>query len=374
MTVVNHFSPRHRSDEGEDQLDSQAATPSGIATPQPDPSDKRLPGIAHNYFGQVGPQSPTREDGGGGAAMAEEVTREGCTSGGRCMPRPALSTPPDEEGDDVESEVPRGEPCAGCKARLGYPTPPASEASKEGRSCSRERIEEHQRPPRPSLAGDYTADKRPLPRSRRHTAGIKSLSSFVSHAPHVVETSVVHASTPPNTPTRSRHVSALSALTASLETAKLTNPVASPRKKSTPPHTPHSPRALSKSNGAEISPTRSQPEVNVSAPKGKLFVQITEARGLRPSYDPYIVCVFEWNEYISKGPKEDVAQVEDTKPREDLLGGVPIKRSISDMGRSIAIPMKSRQSSTTSLTEQQKSGKTMSKQVTDPRWEQDAIL
>jgi len=27
---------------------------SGIATPQPDPSDKRLPGIMHSYFGQVG--------------------------------------------------------------------------------------------------------------------------------------------------------------------------------------------------------------------------------------------------------------------------------------------------------------------------------
>ncbi|CAL3964442.1 unnamed protein product, partial [Diplocarpon coronariae] len=25
---------------------------SGVATPQPDPSDKRLPGIMHSYFGQ----------------------------------------------------------------------------------------------------------------------------------------------------------------------------------------------------------------------------------------------------------------------------------------------------------------------------------
>ena len=53
------------------------------------------------------------------------------------------------------------------------------------------------------------------------------------------------------------------------------------------------------------------------------------------------------------------------------MGGVPIQRSGSDMGRSIAIPMKSRQSSTTSLDDHKdfKNGR-----VTNPRWDHVAVL
>lgn len=111
--------------------------------------------------------------------------------------------------------------------------------------------------------------------------------------------------------------------------------------------------------------------------KGKLYVNITEARGLRPSHDPYVVAVFEWNEYISRGPKAEAVNVEGQEiknSREDMLGGMPMpmQRTISEMGRSMAIPMKSRQGSTTSLTDQKsfKSGK----EVTDPKWDNEAIL
>jgi protein-serine/threonine kinase len=60
------------------------------------------------------------------------------------------------------------------------------------------------------------------------------------------------------------------------------------------------------------------------------------------------------------------------KGGEQSMGGVPIQRSGSDMGRSIAVPMKSRQSSTTSLSDQKdfKNGR----QVTDPRWDHVAVL
>lgn len=58
---------------------------------------------------------------------------------------------------------------------------------------------------------------------------------------------------------------------------------------------------------------------------------------------------------------------DESRGRESSLGGVPIKRTASDMGRSIAIPMKSRQSSTTSLSDQKKF-KNGNSQVTDPKW------
>ncbi|KAJ5536997.1 hypothetical protein N7513_010183 [Penicillium frequentans] len=46
-------------DETQDQIGSNGSTPTGIATPQPDPADKRLPSIMHNYF-QVGSFSGDR--------------------------------------------------------------------------------------------------------------------------------------------------------------------------------------------------------------------------------------------------------------------------------------------------------------------------
>ncbi|KAI9840379.1 MAG: hypothetical protein M1838_004078, partial [Thelocarpon superellum] len=111
----------------------------------------------------------------------------------------------------------------------------------------------------------------------------------------------------------------------------------------------------------------------VGPPKGKLLVKISAAKDLRPCYDPYVVCVFEWNEYISKGPKfGDVDMDRDDDGVRDDVGGVPIRRSGSDMGRAIAIPMKSRQSSNTSLSDQKefRSGRTL----TDPRWDHDAVF
>ncbi|KAI9786639.1 MAG: Serine/threonine-protein kinase [Geoglossum umbratile] len=111
----------------------------------------------------------------------------------------------------------------------------------------------------------------------------------------------------------------------------------------------------------------------VGPPKGKLTVRIIEARGLRPSQDPYVVCVFEWNEYISKGPRRretDLEQDEGNRVRDDSAG---VRIGAGDMGRRIAIPMKSRQSSNTSLSDHKefnRDGKTTS----NPKWEQEAVF
>lgn len=50
--LTPHRAATH-DDDGHDQIGSTSSTPPGASTPRPDPTDKRLPGILHSYFGQV---------------------------------------------------------------------------------------------------------------------------------------------------------------------------------------------------------------------------------------------------------------------------------------------------------------------------------
>ena len=106
-------------------------------------------------------------------------------------------------------------------------------------------------------------------------------------------------------------------------------------------------------------------------PKGKLSVLISEGRNLRANVDPYVVCQFQRSEYISKGPINANAQ-EANKRR--LMGGTPIKKSEGDSGQPVAIPMKSRQSSNTSIGDVRDLRSDESEKGTDPRWEHKATL
>jgi len=100
---------------------------------------------------------------------------------------------------------------------------------------------------------------------------------------------------------------------------------------------------------------------------------VSEARGLRPSYNPYAVTVFEWIESVARPTKPGQMGLEsEGSSTEQTMGGVAIKKSDNDMGRSIAIPMKSRQGSNTSLNDQ-KDFKAV-RQVTNPRWDHLALL
>lgn len=171
----------------------------------------------------------------------------------------------------------------------------------------------------------------------------------------------------------------------------------SPLVKNTPPH---SPRALS-NDGTEITnearagnpsnstngsredrentstaslaslPSTSAP---VKPPRGKLKVKIPEARGIRPSDYPYAVCVFEWNESIARGTMVDDGEKEKIgiRRKDHMLAGICTKPILGEMGRSMAIPMKSRQSSTASLSDFKnfKAGR----QLTEPKWDHEAEL
>ncbi|KAI4094373.1 MAG: hypothetical protein LQ344_002273 [Seirophora lacunosa] len=297
-----------------------------------------------------------------------------------------------------------------------YPTPPASSPSSSTHRDGERVVAAHAidtsggsraSTDRPTLERLGSGEEREVIRTRRQTAGLNPLSNIITsspvHASHISNPASRSASITPNTPTSGPSVlSAHSALNLHLESLKLTDGVAiPPRKKSTPPRTPRalssdgfepgSKRATNSSprrdgpNGVEShreiaatsrtkvsSSTQSSPPVG--PPKGKLSVKISEARGLKPSYDPYAVCVFEYNEAVARHPK-----VEDGKGDKDdgllkdfQFGGVPINRSSSDIGRSMAIPMKSRQSSTTSLSDQKnfKAGR----QVTNPKWDHEAMF
>ncbi|PTU17106.1 hypothetical protein P175DRAFT_0496619 [Aspergillus ochraceoroseus IBT 24754] len=103
----------------------------------------------------------------------------------------------------------------------------------------------------------------------------------------------------------------------------------------------------------------------VASLNGKLFVTISEARGLRPGFDPYVVCVFEWNECISKSAQdeEEASFKRQQKERE---------KSDREAGRPMAIPMKSRQSSHNSaLDGPDHRGHAP---VTDPHWNHEAVF
>ncbi|KAL8912585.1 MAG: hypothetical protein Q9171_002449 [Xanthocarpia ochracea] len=389
-------------DEGPDLIGSESVTPSGIATPRPDPVDKRFPGIVPSFFGQP--------------KQSLEKLR------GALPTAPASPSEPSRVDEDpglallVEKELDRFDH-ATSSTRLavrGCPTPPASSSSSSTQrdgdfgamadltimGSARGSFDAH-----PVKETQQSGEEREVIRTRRQTAGLNPLSSIITnssvHASHLSNPTSRSASITPNTPTsESNTLSARSALNSHLESPKLTDSVAiSPRVKSTPPRTPRAlshdgsdsdgKRATTASPGRDdaLHPRRESgttPHTRISSsaqasppvgpPKGKLVVKISEARGLKPSYDPYAVCVFEYNEAVARNrkPEEGKVDKDETLLKGFSPGGVPINRSGSDIGRSMAIPMKSRQSSTTSLSDQKnfKAGR----QVTNPKWDHEAMF
>ncbi|CAO1596698.1 Serine/threonine-protein kinase, variant 2 [Xanthoria calcicola] len=419
-------------DEGPDLIGSGSVTPSGAATPRPDPVDKRFPGIVHSFFGQVCATSfptsafetPSFFDASlsamaGGIQPAKQAFDK---LRGALPTAPASPSEPSGVEEDpglallVEKELGRFDHTSS-STRLavhGCPTPPASSSSSStqregdlGTTASRTATS--------SASGSFDAhpakdrqrsgEEPEVIRTRRQTSGLNPLSSIITnssvHASHLSNPTSRSASITSNIPNSEPNaLSARSALSSHLESTKLTDGVAiSPPVKNTPPRTP---RALSRdgseSDGKRVttasprrndglhprhdsdatqhvkSPSPTQASPPVGPPKGKLSVKISEARGLKPSYEPYAVCVFEYNEAVARNRKleEGKTDKDETHLKEFPLGGVPLNRSGSDIGRSMAIPMKSRQSSTTSLSDQTnfKAGR----QVTDPRWDHEAMF
>ncbi|KOS16856.1 hypothetical protein ESCO_004896 [Escovopsis weberi] len=129
-------------------------------------------------------------------------------------------------------------------------------------------------------------------------------------------------------------------------------------------------------DGAETSGTQTPRNSGSHVPvaKGKLKIKITEARGLRKSRDPYVIAVFQRSELIS-GPPRPTEPDDHFLPTSGGLGGIPIQRQASDSGRPMSIPMRSRQSSNTSVSDYNTFRNRPHRiPSANPKWDAEAIL
>ena len=397
---------------------SNSPTPSGVETPRPDLHDKRLPGIMSNYFGQVGRDpsqiAPSRSSqvvplpelqASALTALLSQKEEDGKGKGRRVSTasegsmvmvereHASVPTPPPEDPHQRFSK-----PVTETDASRLPPTPISSAASVVNRDGE---VAENGASLLDNGLASITQALRNfvLPKStssvkdRRHQSlPVSSVTRSNVSAAHISNpASSTHSSRAesPRSPSPSHAKPSSSEILR--ESDELTSNVASvPRGKNTPPHTP---RALSQEDHRRTetrsplsSTSTAASDVHVfnekqhrakdqlpttSTPRGKLNIKIAEARNLKASYDPYVVCQFEWNEYVSKGAKHDRMDVdgEDQKGPVGQLSSVAIRRTDSDMGKPMAIPMKSRQSSTNGSGEERELTK-----VTDPQWDHKAIL
>jgi serine/threonine protein kinase SCH9 len=191
---------------------------------------------------------------------------------------------------------------------------------------------------------------------------------------HSKEKSVSCPTSPRNASSDSLRMDGLSGDSAGLKelTTKLTNVVLD--EKETPPATPRGTTSTGSiafdttaptSAGSSERPSRTPSTTNtpappgpkLGAPRGKLIVKLHEARNLITMGMPYVVCTFENNEFISKGPTIE----EKTNPFGEHAGKpIPAK--------TMAIPMRSTSSPLTTP-ELGSSGGTKS-----PTWGQEAVL
>ncbi|TDZ73105.1 Serine/threonine-protein kinase SCH9 [Colletotrichum trifolii] len=110
----------------------------------------------------------------------------------------------------------------------------------------------------------------------------------------------------------------------------------------------------------------------VPAARGKLTIKIVEAKSLRRARDPYVVAVFQRSELISGGPRS-VEDEEDVHMPAPSMGGIPIQRQGSDSGRpAMSIPMRSRQSSNTSISDYNTFRNKSRRSFTSPKWDAEA--
>ncbi|KAG6041618.1 hypothetical protein E4U41_003231 [Claviceps citrina] len=412
MRGVDSLSARTAADEdGADHIGIDTPR-SGVATPQPDLHDKRLPGIL-SYFSQVG-QDPSAADpsrclsvitppsAGAVAHHQSDLPAPSASPSSRPRPQsPAIQdslhcgrTTSDSRMPGRADKLPVASDAVSSTqmASSSYPTPPSSQPShSESSSCKGLSLEG-----RDQANSDPTSGANPVHENRPVAVCQASALEKLAEAEPVSHTAPCPS--PPNPssslhPQSSRHNSyTISAPSKwfSLEGLKeLTRGVIF---KSGPP-TPT--RALSaahssQSEGRETPGTSSNDGTDTTggtqtprtagvqppAPKGKLTIKIAEARGLRKCRDAYVVAVFQRSELISGGPRPIEEDEEALSITPSGLGGIPIQRQGSDSGRPpMVIPMRSRQSSNTSIHDYTTfRSRTVRSALTNPKWDAQAVF
>lgn len=427
-------------DGGADQIYDTPQARSGIATPEPNLQDKRLPGIMSYFTGQVRPASlqrlwsgtfsaTTRAEAAPSDQMApqqEKPEQERETKQEQHLhsspsthlpvspPESASRSPSEDQGppllphEKVETsseEKPPPESGSGSGEFHPYPTPPASSRS----SLRGAKVGEN--------GGDVTLKRAPAVTPPLRQTSISELTSMGGRRPSVlvpltsaaeVTESNVHArhfstpgsccknltsQDPPNhkhfTSSKEEDIPEDPASVRQLK--KLTNDSASKSGRSTPNRSPSSTQQASQNDGQDDerrtseesssatstrTPAESTTATEPPAVKGKLTVKISEARGLKKCRAPYVVAVFQRSELISGGPRMDDDDDDESDIPNVAMGGVPIQRQGSDSGRPMAIPMRSRQSSNTSIGERSSFSRTRKPRgsFTNPKWDAEAVL
>ncbi len=402
----------HDQSQDHDQLHSAGTTPPDVATPHPDPCDRRFPGILASYFGQVCYTFPTSTSFLGSVSSTTSAARMKHGISTQATPHGAepgegdLPTAPNSPAAPVDTDhslplFPRDRPTIPPTiTQHDYPTPPMSSCSSLKKTSSNSSVVDGVASGNDDSVGMPSPRRRSSARDtlfstmRRLTLTTKPLTSITTtspvHASHISYPGLVLTPNSLSCPVVERY-SAFSPPNASLplsEHTRLTEDVTLSRNQSTPPRTPrtlsHDSKTSRKTSPCTGSALTSKLDEQAkrrrgsTSPhgvvgkevKGRLSVSITEGRGLRPSTDPYVVCQFQWNEYISKGPRSNGNTGGDENGTESPVRGISIPRTGSDVGRPMAIPMKSRQSSHTSITLRESKGRV----VTDPVWNHDAVL
>ncbi|KAI0022457.1 protein kinase-like domain-containing protein [Xylariomycetidae sp. FL0641] len=422
MAEIN--APRRTSpqdDEGADQIGYDTPR-SGIATPQPDLKDKRLPGIM-SYFGQVRstssallsrytpsarapetettpPASPQEEKEAEKQRQEKEEEQE-TEKLASDMTNQSKASPllPHERVETSSEESSSQKPVSS----VPYPTPPCSKTPSERGPKSSDASAEM------APGGASNSSKRPSisipPMSRSESSQLKvrrgtlaepvtsivtTSSVLANHAPQPSGGALPDTSSPPpDTDAPDGEQSCHASLSASDQLKKLTLDEPEKSGPSTParalsgsvsqPSQPEE-RSLSKTSadGGAASGTQTPSSSSQSSgggnssQRGKLTIKILEGRGLRKSRDPYVVAVFQRSELISPGPRAFEDEEESPAPPSGGVGGIPISRQPSDSGRPMAIPMRSRQSSNTSISDYNTFRSRRS--FTTPKWDAEAVF
>ena len=121
-------------------------------------------------------------------------------------------------------------------------------------------------------------------------------------------------------------------------------------------------------------PKASSTGAQLPAAKGRLTIKILEAAGLRKCKEPHLVAVFQRSELISGGPITYLDKDEPSTAATLMMGGISIQRQSSDPGRAMAIPMRSRQSSNTSVGDYGAFRNRTKQSFTHPKWDARAVL
>ncbi|KAI1430113.1 kinase-like domain-containing protein [Xylaria sp. FL1777] len=422
MAEINSLRRASPTDDDADQIGYDTPR-SGIATPQPDLKDKRLPGIM-SYFGQVR-YTPSASPFSFRPFTQAGVTETPCPASPREEKEPEKKTEQpsilgvgankDDEPvisvllphERIES-VELGQPLQPAASFFNpYPTPPCSKTpSERGQKLSDASADSGREPPispptRPSASISSTGASGRLTHKIRRATLASPVTSIVTT--HSVPKScflnpsgyVVTASTTPSSPFEPEppNVERVTSLSDPHDTVdRLRKLTLTTSTKSGPPtptralSTAHpstaedrtssqTSRSGTDSNGRQSTSTSRSGGVQAPPQRGKLTIKIREGRNLRKSRDPYVVAVFQRSELISPGPRTFEDDDEVVAPTSSAhMGGIPISRQGSDSGRPMAIPMRSRQSSNTSISDYTAFRNRPRRSFTSPKWDAEAVF